>query len=307
MPEFTVPLQGGGAMTVNASDPQAAIENVEQQGGSVGGEPIAGGHMIGGPGHPPSPDGGGGGGGGGGGAAPINTGNPATVGATTANPGTMFGMKVNAAGSKPEDRTRAIYEFREGENLQDWMSRVFQQGTRDFGGTLSPDSSNPYARTPYASWFQRRYSDVVPANTLLDMILNNKGGQEDFAPQLEGAMKGFIGSGEGRGFGTGTAGAASNLGGLNDLLNSFMNKDTANLSPDQMAMLGGLGDDPRAQMSLVNAQLSGGMGANPLASKYVNQLGAQMMDEYYDDPVGRDPATNGSFLQNFMRKLNMSK
>ena len=291
-----------GTITVNASDENAAVENAEQGGNTPTGSAtmVANGPNAATSSQDMTA------GGGGGGAAPINTGNPATTGTTKANPGTMFGMKTNAAGDKQTDRTRAIYEFREGENLQDWMSRVFQQGTRDFGGTLSPDSSNPYSRTPYASWFQRRYSDVVPANTLLDMILNNKGGEQDFAPNLEGAMKGFIGSGEGRGFGTGTAGAASNLGGLNDLLNSFMNKDTANLSPDQMAMLGGLGDDPRSQMALVNAQLSGGLGANPLASKYVNQLGAQQLDEYYDDPVGRDPATQGSFLQNFLRKLNMA-
>ena len=57
MPEYTVPIQGGGYMTVNASDPQAAIENASQ-GGNVptGGAPIAGGHMAGGPGNPPGPN-----------------------------------------------------------------------------------------------------------------------------------------------------------------------------------------------------------------------------------------------------------
>ena len=168
------------------------------------------------------------------------------------------------------------------------MQRVFQQGTRDFGHTLSPSSDNPYGRTPYANWFQRRYSDVVPANHLLSMILNNQGGEADFAPGAEGAMKSFMSDGTGRGFGTGTAGASQNLGSLNDLLNSFMDKNTANLSPDQMAMLGGLGDDPRSQMALINAQLSGGMGANPLASKYVNQVG-----DLYAGRVLRRPSRQG--------------
>jgi len=56
MPQFTVPLQGGGAMTVNASDAQAANDNAVAQGGtpSQWGGPIAGGHMMGGPGHPPT-------------------------------------------------------------------------------------------------------------------------------------------------------------------------------------------------------------------------------------------------------------
>lgn len=57
MPQFTVPLEGGGAMTVNASDPAAAVENVQQQGGTPQGGTggvIAGGHMMGGPGNPPS-------------------------------------------------------------------------------------------------------------------------------------------------------------------------------------------------------------------------------------------------------------
>jgi len=45
MPQFTVPLQGGGSMTVNASDAQAATDNVTAQGGtpSQWGGPIAGG------------------------------------------------------------------------------------------------------------------------------------------------------------------------------------------------------------------------------------------------------------------------
>jgi len=34
MPQFTVPLAGGGSMTVNASDPQAAVDNVRAEGGT---------------------------------------------------------------------------------------------------------------------------------------------------------------------------------------------------------------------------------------------------------------------------------
>jgi hypothetical protein len=67
MPQYTVPLEGGGAMTVNASDPQAAVQNVQAQGGTPSGGTggvIAGGHMMGGPGHPNVPGGGGGGDGG---------------------------------------------------------------------------------------------------------------------------------------------------------------------------------------------------------------------------------------------------
>jgi hypothetical protein len=61
MPQYTVPLAGGGAMTVNASDPAAAVENVQVQGGTPAqsgtGGVIAGGHMLGGPGHPNVPSG----------------------------------------------------------------------------------------------------------------------------------------------------------------------------------------------------------------------------------------------------------
>lgn len=307
MPVYNVPIMGAdgtpGTIKVNANDEASAYENASQGGNTPTGAPQQTNA------DPNSQDSGGGGGGGGGnaGQSTYNAGGPATTGQTQANPGSVFNYLGNGAGGKENDRTRSIYEGREGEALSDWMSRVFQQGTRDFGGTLSPDSSNPYARTPYANWFQRRYSDVVPANTLLSMLLGNKGGAEDFAPQTEAAMKGFIEGGEGRGFGTGTQGASQNMGQLNDLLNSFMAGNTANLSPDQMGMLGGMADDPRAQMQMMNAQLSGGMGANPLASKYVNQLGAQMLDEYYDDPVGRDPATNGTFLNNFMKRMHMAQ
>jgi hypothetical protein len=309
MPKFRVPIVGpdgtAGSIEVNASDEAAAVENASSQGGNTA---TGGATMIdSGPNAQTSSQNMTAGAGNNGQTGPYNSGGPATTGKTSANPGTMFGFKTNANGGKGEDRTRAIYEFRDGENLTDWMSRVFQQGTRDFGGTLSPDSSNPYSRTPYASWFQRRYSDVVPANQLLSMILNNSGGEQDYAPMTEQSMKDFIANGTGRGFGTGTAGASENLGKLGDLLTSFGDKNTGNLSPDQVAMLGGLFDDPRAQMALFNAQISGGMGANPLASKYVNQLGAQMLDEYYDDPVGRDPATNGVFLNNFRKRLNMSQ
>jgi hypothetical protein len=61
MPQYTVPLAGGGAMTVNASDPGAAAANVIAQGGTPaqGGASgvVAGGHMLGGPGHPNLPAG----------------------------------------------------------------------------------------------------------------------------------------------------------------------------------------------------------------------------------------------------------
>jgi len=302
VPKFEVPITGpdgtSGTITVNASDEASAYENAGQGGNTPTGSPTL---VANGPNSLDS---------GGGGSGSINTatttgGGPATTGATTANPGTAFSMTRAGRGGKETDRTRAIYEGREGESLQDWMQRVFQQGTRDFGGTLSPSSDNPYGRSPYANWFQRRYADVVPANQLLQMLLTNTGNDTDFAPGIEGGMKSFMETGEGRGFGTGTQGAAQNLGSLNDLLNSFMDKNTSNLSPDQIGMLGGLGDDPRAQMAMINAQLSGGMGANPLASKYLNSVGAQMLDEYYDDPVGKDPATNGTFLNNFTKKFNM--
>lgn len=46
MAEFTVPLEGGGFMTVNASDPQAAQDNVAAQGGTPAGTPISGGHAA---------------------------------------------------------------------------------------------------------------------------------------------------------------------------------------------------------------------------------------------------------------------
>lgn len=55
MPQFTVPLEGGGEMRVNASSPQAAADNVRSQGGTPAGSGGGGG-----------PSGGGGGGGGGG-------------------------------------------------------------------------------------------------------------------------------------------------------------------------------------------------------------------------------------------------
>lgn len=298
MPSYNVPLKGGGEMTVNASDPQAAKDNVEAQGGSVGGEP-----------HVDSTRSSGGGGGGGtksGGVYNTEQSNgPATVGATKANPGTAFGYGGGAAGGTEADRTKSIYEAAEGETLQDWMNRVFRQSTRDFGGALSPDANNPYGRTPYAQWFQNRYSDVVPANIVLGQLLGNTGSMDNFAGDMEAGMKGFQEGGQGRGLGI-NGQTQGNLGSLNDLLNSFMNGNTDNLSPAQMAVLGSLNDSPQQQMAMINAQMSGGLGANPFASGYVRSLGSRMMNDYYDDKVGQAPNTNGSFLQNFMKQLNMA-
>jgi len=306
VPKYEVPVTGPdggqGTITVNATDEASAYENAGQGGNTPTGSPtlVANGpNSLDSQGSPS-------------GAGSINTktttgGGAATTGSTTGSPGTAFPWVKPGQGGKPEDRSKAIYEGREGESLQDWMSRVFQQGTRDFGGTLAPDSDNPFGRSPYASWFQRRYADVVPANLLLQNLLTNTGRMEDFGKNTETGMQNFIGTGEGRGWGTGSAGAGQNLGSLNDLMNAFNGGNTSNLSEDQQFFLGGVNDDPRVQMALINAQLSGGAGANPVSSKYINSIGAQMLDEYYDDPVGHDPATNGTFLNNFMKKFNMGR
>jgi hypothetical protein len=245
---------------------------------------------------------------GGGGGSTINTdtsNGPASVGATKANPGTAFGYGGGAAGGSEADRTKSIYEAAEGETLQDWMNRVFRQSTRDFGGNLSPDANNPYGRTPYAQWFQNRYSDVVPANIVLGQLLGNTGSMDNFAGDMEAGMKGFQEGGAGRGLGI-NGQAQGNLGSLNDLLNAFMNKQTDNLSPAQIAVLGSLNDSPQQQMAMINAQLSGGLGANPFASGYVRSVGSRMMNDYYDDKVGNAPDKAGSFLQNFMKQFNMA-
>jgi hypothetical protein len=226
---------------------------------------------------------------------------------STPDPGTIFGMTGGANGTTEADRTKSIYEGRQGEELGQWMQRVFRQGTRDFGGTLSPDADNPYGRTPYANWFQNRYNDVVPANIVLGKLLNNTGGDQDFAQTMEGGMKDFMTSGVGRGFGTGTQGASENLGKLNSLLNGFGNNATEGLSPDQVAMLGSLNDSPAQQKAMFNAQIAGGMGANPFAANYVNSLAERLQADYFDDMVGNDPAKNGTFLQNLMQRLNMTQ
>jgi hypothetical protein len=226
---------------------------------------------------------------------------------TQGNEGTNYGYQGAGPGGTETDRTKSIYGYRAGEKLPDWMQRVFQQGTRDFGGALSPDSSNPYGRTPYATWFQNQYQNVVPANMLLQQILTNSGGSSDFAPNTQAGIEAFMNGGDGRGFGTGTAGAQANLGKLNDMLNAFANKNTSGLSSDQNDMLGELMDNPSDVLAMVNAQLSGGQGANPLAARYVQNIGQRMLDEYYDDPVGHAPDTHGTYLQNLMKQLNMAR
>jgi len=68
MPSYNVPLEGGGSMTVNASSPQAAADNVKAQGGTPGGDASnVGGVPIG-----AGMGGGGGGGGDGGGGDYAN-------------------------------------------------------------------------------------------------------------------------------------------------------------------------------------------------------------------------------------------
>ena|SRR5215471_2198399 len=50
MASYTVPLEGGGSMTVNASSPQAAADNVRAQGGTPGGDASYAGGVPSGPG-----------------------------------------------------------------------------------------------------------------------------------------------------------------------------------------------------------------------------------------------------------------
>jgi hypothetical protein len=240
----------------------------------------------------------------------TNSGGPATTGSTKADPGTNFGYGGSAKGDASTDRTRSIYEGRPGESLDQWMGRVFRQSTRDYGGVLSPDADNPLGRTPYANWFQNRYSDVVPANQLLSKLLTNSGMGEDFAPNMQGSMQDFFANGTGRGFGTGVQGSQQNLGSLNDLLNSFAAGNQEGLSPEQVTALGGIMDDPNMAMTLVNAQLSGGIGANPLASKYIAELGKRSVSDYYDDIVGQSPDPSkgqGTFLNNFLKRINYAR
>jgi hypothetical protein len=309
VPKYQVPITGpdgtSGTITVNASDEAAAIENASQGGNTPSGGAT---QVDAGPNAATSS-------GGGGGSSTYNTGGAggagkpdATTGASQANPGTMFGFKGGSAGNTAEDRVKASYEAKDNETLPQWMQRVMRQGTRDFGGVLSPDASNPYGRTPYAQWFQNRYADVVPANIVLSKLLNNTGNDQDFAQTMQGGMRDFLGTGTGRGFGMGTQEAGQNMGSLNDLLNAFNAGNTGNLSPDQMTMLGSINDSPQQQMAMMNAQLSGGIGANPFAAGYARNLQAQMMNDYYDDIVGHAPGVggNGTFLNSFMKKLNMA-
>lgn len=325
--EYTVALPGGGFVTVNASDPAAARENA---GVGPDANVQAGGHMAssetgvavgyGGPEEYDEPQDNGGSlysmegagvpdidGGGTTTTKPKAAAAAATTGKTKGDPGSMYGYEAAGTMDPSEaNRTKSIYGYREGENLEQWMQRVFRQGTRDFGGALSPETDNPYRNTPYAQWFQNRYRDVVPANMLLDRLLNNKGATQDVAPQLEGGMQDFMGSGVGMGHGTGTAGAQANLGKLNDLMNSVLAGNTGGLSEEQINVLGGLNDSPNNQLAMLMAQLSGGSGANPLSARYISNLGQQSLNDYYDDIVGKSPATNGTFLQNLMQKMNMA-
>jgi hypothetical protein len=112
MPEFTVPLAGGGAMTVNASDAQAALENVVSQGGTPQGGTIAGGHMLNGPGNPPS-----------GGGAPPSPGKGGDGGVTAADLDAQFQKMLAALASGNKE----AFEFeKEKFNLQ------FQESKRQF-------------------------------------------------------------------------------------------------------------------------------------------------------------------------------
>jgi hypothetical protein len=302
-----VPITGpdgtAGTITVNASDENAAVENASQGGNTATGGAT---QVDAGPNAQTSSLNMTAGGGG----NAYNTGGPggggkATVGNTKADPGTAFSYGAGSAGGSEADRTKSIYEGKEGETLQNWMDRVFRQSTRDFGGVLSPDANNPYGRTPYAQWFQNRYSDVVPANIVLGQLLGNTGSMDNFAGDMESGMKAFQEGGVGRGLGI-NGQSQQNLGELNDLLNSFMSGNTEGLSPVQRGILGQLNDSPNQQAALINAQLSGGLGANPFASTYVKGLQSRMLNDYYDDVVGQAPNKNGSYLQNFMKTMGMA-
>ena len=315
MPTYKVdivgPDGGKGSITVNASDPQSAMENAQQGGNTPMGSPA---QVDAGPNAQTSSINYTSGSNSGGvyntNVANNNSAAPkgnATTGQTQGDPGSAFGYNGGQSGTTAADRTKSIYEGRDNESLQQWMQRIFRQGTRDFGGTLSPDASNPYGRTPYANWFQNRYQDVVPANLALQRLLTNSGQTQDFGPDMEAGMKGFQTTGAGRGFGTGSQGAEENLGKLNDLLNDFAQQKTGGLSNDQVTMLGSLMDSPQQANALVNAQLAGGAGANPFASGYIQSLESRMMNDYFDNPVDQDPAKNGTYLNNLMTRLNLRR
>jgi hypothetical protein len=229
--------------------------------------------------------------------------------ATSTKAGTNYGYDTPGAGTSETDQTKSIYGRRrigrDEEPLDKYMQRVWQQATRAGSPTLNPYAEeNPFANSPYAKWFQNRYAQTIPANITLERVLTADGAGQDFEPYMQGKLGDAVSHGAGRGFGTGLQGSSKNLSQLNTIVEQLGRGDKSGLSADQIAIGNTVKDDPRIAMQLVNAQLQGSI--NPFGNEYLANMMEDAAANYYDDPVGHDPAQKGAFLTNILPKLNLT-
>lgn len=299
--QYTVQIPGGGEYSVNANSAEAARQNVGLPGAVV----HAGGYAHSGPEEysqsemdvyrsQNNSDGG------------QNNYNPGSN--TVPNPpakGNVYGYDAPGGADATTDQTKNIYGRRGTERMDQYMQRVFQQATRAGSPGLNPYmEENPFANSPYARWFQDRYAQTVPANIMLQRLLGNEGGGQDFEPYMQSELAQSVSHGKNRGFGTGLQGAGNNLGRLNGIVEQLGAGNQSGMSADQIAMGNTLKDDPAMALQMVNAQMQGAV--NPFGMDYITNLGRDMAANYHDDAVGHDPAKNGAFLTNLLKKLNMA-
>lgn len=313
---YTVYLNGGGSITVNASDPEAAKANVNDPAG-ITGVVQAGGHQ-----NNPS----GGSNDYSAGQTPQSldpqSGNTSTPGTTpmpaAGTPAAAMGANMTNAPQTAAAQSQGVipttftsgmgdtskqttdangrptasgptvdaefqYGMRPGEAFTDWAKRAFMQGTADFGPTnMNPYAAqNPAALDPYQTWFQNRYGTSAGMNDLVAKTLAGgpSGGQGDFntgGAGLKNDISGMMGQNQ---FGPTNSGQAeSNISGITNLV------DNNSGLGGRSAMLDEMRQNPSLANQMVLAQYSNIGG--PLMAAMSRRL-QNMSSQYQATPTSQ--------------------
>lgn len=219
----------------------------------------------------------------------------APTGNTAANdPGYIGVQPTGGQLSEADQRRQSIYGMRQGENISNWASRAFEGATAGTG--MSPNSAaNPMADSPLARFFQQRYGNVLPQNSLLNMILNGPSAGVDPTVGLETS----IGQGVKTGAGLGTpSNYQSMFADLANMVGRGSNNDFGGLNDFQEGMTRQLMNDPNSVVQLLSAALQGTTGG--FGMQYMNNMLSDAARQSYNDPYANPSAP---FLSNMLKKL----
>lgn len=202
--------------------------------------------------------------------------------------------------SEADQRRQGIYGLRANENLGDWARRSFDQAAGDFGpAALNPNSfRNPMADSPAARFFQQRYSNTLPANALVALMLNGPAAGVDPTIALQEMMQNGMQSGA-------LLGTPSNyraqFSDINNMVNRAMSNDFSGMNDFQQGMSRKLLNDPYAALQMISGALAGttgGFGLEEMTGALADEARAA-----FNDPMGNAANKVGPFLQRALQKL----